>query len=169
MVHEAAVAHRRCKGMLPPAWQASLRSDRAVYLDVEPIVQAHLARSPDCWQPSIQSELKQQAIADIRLEHDRTSVTPTCDACGANATSLRRCGGCKVKQYVSGGWEDGRMRVWTSCRLGMHTLDDPNPVLSPAASTPQCSRTCQVRDWKEGGDRAQCVALAAARERGSSG
>lgn len=103
MAEEAAAAYRRCRAVLPPAGQRSLQHDRDGFLPLQPKVQGHLLRSPNQWQPSIISSYDQQAMAGVACQIANLSEisTSTCDACGQDAPDLRRCAGCKSKQYVS--------------------------------------------------------------------
>lgn len=103
MAQEAAAAYRRCRAVLPPAWQKSLQRARDDFLVVQHIVQAHVPRSPNQWQPSIISSYHQQAMAGVAHQIANLSEisTSTCDACGQASPDLRRCAGCKSKQYVT--------------------------------------------------------------------
>ena len=178
LAQEADAAYSRCKAVLPPGWQAALRSDKGSYKTMEAVVRAHLVRSPDSWQPGIHVELQQQALAGMARHRTRREARPTCDACLQEATSLRRCAGCKVKQYVSGGGRRHGMPMLryamlltclcsalpcgcTGCRGRGAPPSDQLATCPPPS--PQCSRACQVKDWKEGGHKAQCAALAAQR------
>lgn len=104
MMEESDAAFQRCKGVLPPAWVAKLRSVRDTAAIQRPVIQAHLPRSPGSWKRGIlEAEREALRTRAKRVLRKADEGVPPCDGCGQQAVSLRSCSACKQRRYVSEG------------------------------------------------------------------
>lgn len=138
LFEEADAAYQRCKKVLPPDWGSACQKARSHCSLAQPVIQAHLLRSPERWQRGI-AEMPGPAFCQqfwqkaSDLVEKAEAGYPTCDACGRQPAMLKKCSVCKQRSCVSEGGAWAGLGDW---RLSLAPSSPPRLLISQPSPAP---------------------------------
>ena len=99
LLEEGNAVYARCKKLVPPVWVIMLKKDHEMCQALKPVIERHVQRSPNAWQPALQRDVMVHSTLQLeRMQARQTEGLPQCDGCGRAALELKWCA-CRLKRY----------------------------------------------------------------------